>query len=212
MPIRVTLRTTRDFSPFREMLHRLITLPDADDLILCSGYIWEPYPGYAYDKYKILDDELLNKLEIGCRGKNIVTIAGKLDERWLEFYKSFVRRLRSHGLNVTPYFAPKRNWHAKIAIRLKNNIPIAAIIGSSNLTGPAYGEDRYNWNFESDILIWNDYPIIDSYFSKQFEATIPFGDMQLILNPYIPQANEEQQLRAIYQDTINNDFDELPFE
>lgn len=212
MPIRITLRTNRDFSPFREMLHRLITLPDADDLILCSGYIWEPGETDKYPNYKILDDGLLTVLQRGCMDKKIVTIAGKLDERWLNFYKNFIRRLRQVGLQVTPYFAPKRNWHAKVAIRLKNGIPVAGIVGSSNLTGPAYGEDRRNWNFESDVLIWNNYPTIDTYLSRPFETDLPFGDIQLVLNPDISQPTEEEQLKRIHANTIENDFDILEIE
>ncbi|MCS6880723.1 MAG: phospholipase D-like domain-containing protein [Oscillochloridaceae bacterium] len=148
------------------MLHRLILLRDADDLVLCSGYIWEPAAGY---KYKILDDKLLDVLLRGCKGKRIITIAGKLDKQWLDHYKNFVRRLRQKDLYVKPYLAPKRNWHAKIAIRLKQGKPIAAIIGSSNLTGPAYSENGYSWNFECDVLIWENSSRLNQLFKQPFE-------------------------------------------
>ncbi|RME56753.1 hypothetical protein D6779_10040, partial [Candidatus Parcubacteria bacterium] len=68
-------------------------------------------------------------------GQEIITVAGKLDGFWLEHYQNFVRRLRQAGLQVKAYVAPRKNWHAKIAIRIRNEQPIAAIIGSSNLTG-----------------------------------------------------------------------------
>jgi hypothetical protein len=210
LPVRVTLRTAKDFSPFREMLHRLIRLPEGDDLVLCSGYIWEP-PSTSKD-YKILDDELLDALQSGCDGKEITTIAGKLDEQWLSHYKNFVRRLRQAGIQVKPYFAPKRNWHAKIAIRLKQGEPIATIIGSSNLTGPAYGENRYTWNFESDVVIWRNFPALNNAFRAPFQTDTLFGDMQLIVDPEIRQLNEEQQLNRIYRDTMDNDFSELTVE
>src|SRR5690348_2306421 len=41
MPVRVTLRTKKEFSPFRTLLRKLIELPDGDSVILCSGYIQE---------------------------------------------------------------------------------------------------------------------------------------------------------------------------
>lgn len=210
MPVRITLRTEKGFSPFRELLHRLIRLPEGDDLVLCSGYIWEPPSSST--QYKILDDELLNALRDGCKGKVITTIAGKLDERWLDFYKNFVRRLRQTGLFVKPYFAPRKNWHAKIAIRLQRGQPIAAIVGSSNLTSPAYEENKYNWNFESDVLIWKNFPNLNNSFRAPFQRDISFGDMQLIVDPEIHQPNEEQQLNQILRDTLDNDFEELPIE
>ena len=192
------------------MLHRLIQLPDGDGLVLCSGYIWEPH--FASNKYKILDDELLDAIQTGCKGKEIITIAGKLDEQWLDYYKNFVRRIRQAGLYVIPYFAPKRNWHAKIAIRLKQGEPVAAIIGSSNLTGPAYGENRYSWNFESDVLIWKDSPELNSSFRAPFQTDTSFGDMHLIFDPEIHQLNEQEQLNRIFRDTMDNEFNELVVE
>ncbi len=208
MPIRVTLRTSQDFSPFRELLHRVIALPNCDKLILCSGYIWEP----SGQGYTVLNDELLDKLKSGCAGQEIIIVAGKLDGFWPEHYQNFVRRLRQSGLQVKAYVAPRRNWHAKIAIRIRNQQPIAALIGSSNLTGPAYGENRYRWNFESDVLIWKNSPDLNEYFQRPFQADIPFGDMQLVLNPDIPQMNELEHLQGIYEDIINNDFEELSLE
>ena len=212
MPVRVTLRTGKDFSPFREMLHRLIKLSEGDDLILCSGYIWEPQTGSSNFKYNILDDELLDALKIGCQGKEITTIAGKLDERWLDYYKNFVKRLKQAGFRVKPYFAPKRNWHAKIAIRLSQGKPIAAIIGSSNLTGPAYGENRYSWNFESDVLIWENSQKLNGIFNETFQGETPFGDLRLVMNSDIHQMNEREQLNRIFRDTIDNEFEKLNIE
>lgn len=207
MPIRITLRTTKEFSPFRVMLQRLIALPDTDSLILCSGYIWEPELGY-YD-YSILDDELLTALEIGCQRSEVVTIAGKLEGFWLDYYKRFVRRLRGAGLSIKPLVAQRKNWHAKVAIRLKGDTPVAAIIGSSNLTGPAYGIDRPRWNFESDVLIWCNSPRLNAYFREAYGAELAFGDMQLILDPDVRQLNEEQQLLGIHRDAMGSNLEEL---
>jgi hypothetical protein len=209
MPVRITLRSRRDFSPFREMLKRLIESPEGDSLVLCSGYIWEPATGY-----KVSDDELLDTLQRGCSQGEITTIAGKLDEQWIEYYRNFVRRLKNANLNVTPYFAPKRNWHAKIAIRLKEYKPIAAIIGSSNLTGPAYGENKRTWNFEGDVLIWSNSRTMNSYFKKPLHVDMPFGDLQLVLDPRTRQPNELQQLESIYKDTLSdtNSFEKLKVE
>lgn len=186
------------------MLNRLIKLPNTDSLVLCSGYIWEPEQGY-----KILDDELLDTIKIGCHGHGITTVAGKLENVWLEYYKNFIRRLRNNGILVKPFFAPKRNWHAKIAIRLLKDTPVAAIVGSSNLTGPAYGENRENWNFEGDVLIWKSSQKRNSYFSKPFDSDLLFGDMQLVLDRRVSQPDEQQQLKSIYEDIFKSDLKEL---
>lgn len=95
MPVRLTLRSNKDFSPFREMLRWLIEAPVGDSVLLCSGYIWEPASGY-----KILDDELLVSIKKGCASGRIITVAGKLEQdMWRDFYRNFVRRLRRSGVS-----------------------------------------------------------------------------------------------------------------
>lgn len=204
MPVRLTLRSNKSFSPFREMLKWLIEAPGGDSVLLCSGYIWEPLSGY-----KVLDDDLLTCLTNGCSSGHIVTVAGKLDnEMWKDFYRNFVQRLRFSGLKLDSYVAPKHNWHAKIAMRLSNNKPIAAIIGSSNLTGPAYRRNWQNWNFEGDVLIWKSNPELDEHFRTPFETHTRFGDIQLLLDPSITQPDEEEQMIALYKDVMNSELEE----
>lgn len=209
MPVRITLRTNKKFSPYRIMLKRLIELPDGDSLVLCSGYIQETSPASSRG-YKILSDDLLPSISNGCAKGTIITIAGKFEYRsWIEYYKNFIHGLRWAGVKVKPYYAPKKNWHAKIAIRLMQNKPIAALIGSSNLTGPAYGINRPNWNFEGDVLIWSD-AAYNSYFKQRFDNETPIGDMTLILDPETRQTSEEEQLEFIYSDVMESGIE--PFE
>ena len=209
MPVRVTLRTGKAFSPYRILLKRLIEMPDGDSLILCSGYIQETDPKNPRS-YNILSDELLASISKGCAKGSITTIAGKVENRqWLEFYKNFIYGLQHAGVRVKPYLARRKNWHAKIAIRLKQNKPIAALIGSSNLTGPAYGINRPNWNFEGDVLIWSD-ATYNSNFKQRFDNDTLIGDMTLILDPETSQPSEEGQLKLIYQDVMHSGIE--PFE
>lgn len=205
MPVRLTLRSNKDFSPFREMLLWLIEAPIGDSMLLCSGYIWEPVSGY-----KVLDDGLLDSLKRGCVSGKIITVAGKLEQdRWRNFYRNFVSRIKNSGLSVTPYVAEKHNWHAKIAMRLQGNVPVAAIIGSSNLTGPAYRKDWKNWNFEGDVLIWGNHPILDKYFRRPFNSPSRYGDIQLILDPYVEQPNEEDQMLALFKDVMHSELEDF---
>lgn len=193
MPIRITLRTALDFSPFRHMLMRLIGLPVGDSLLLCSGYIWEPASGYS-----VLNDDLLRALVAGRLGNGMTTVAGKLNTGyWMEFYRNFVIRIRQGGIQVRPYLAARKNWHAKIALKFHNGEPIAGIVGSSNLTGPAFRERAGNWNFEGDVLIWKNDRALNRYFQAPYDGGSPAGDMQLILDPEIHQLDETGQLKFL---------------
>jgi hypothetical protein len=105
------------------MLKWLIEAPVGDSVLLCSGYIWEPTTGY-----RILDDELLDSINAGCAAGQITTVAAKLDQKmWRDFYENFVRRLKSSGLSVQAFVAHERNWHAEIAMRLKDNVQILIV-------------------------------------------------------------------------------------
>src|ERR1051325_227580 len=117
MPLNITLRRGPTSSPFRRQLLGLCQIPDGGDLILCSGYIYEPESGYS-----ILNDDLLDAIVDGVKGYRLRTIAGKLRKSgamdWPQYYRNFVQTLRLSGVNVEAFVAPQRNWHAKIAIRL----------------------------------------------------------------------------------------------
>lgn len=164
MPLLITLRHDLHSSPFRRQLERLCTVPGGADLVLCSGYIWEPDQGYG-----VLSDDLLKLLAEGLGHNRLTMIAGKLDSRgpinWLQFYRNFYTRLKAAGVQVSAVVAPRRNWHAKIAIRMDaSDVPLGAVVGSSNLTGPAYGEGRYSWNYECDVTIWRDEQRLSEHF------------------------------------------------
>lgn len=47
------------------------------------------------------------------------------------------------------------DFHAKIAMKLYKGTPIAAIVGSSNLTKPAFNDNYNFFNHEADMFIWN---------------------------------------------------------
>jgi hypothetical protein len=208
MPVRVVLRTGRSQSPFRRLLHALVRAPGGDSALLCSGYIWEQpssSPGY-----KVLDD-LLPELVHGCNGGVVITVAGKLGyTQYEDFYRNFVKRLRQAGLKVQALVAPKRNWHAKIAVRVDGTQPIAALIGSSNLTAPAYREGYGNWNFEADVSIWPQRADLTSHFRGAVEQG---GDdaqvLDLVLDPTVTQPAETEQIQRLYESVMNAELEQL---
>lgn len=150
---------------FRRQLERLITAPGGDSIVLCSGYVWQPDEASG-----ILQDGLLEAIINGVNGHPLTTVAGKLDTEWLQHYRNFVRLLRNEGLTVNAYLAPRRNWHAKIALRMSGSTPIAALVGSSNLTFPAHSEGRPNWNFECDVAIWRPSQELTDHFRGREET------------------------------------------
>ena len=50
-------------------------MPQGDELVLCSGYIYEPDRGYS-----ILDDQLLDAIIQGAARHRVQTLAGKLQQ------------------------------------------------------------------------------------------------------------------------------------
>lgn len=198
MPIKIALRTGVGLSPFRRLLLHMLHPSTGDSALICSGYIWEPKGG----KYQVLADNLLKSITLGCPN-GVITVAGKLGGgRYRDFYTNFVSRI-SAASSITAYTSPLDNWHAKIAIRLRNGVPVAGIIGSSNLTGPAYGENRPptpytpGWNYEADTLIWVGERRLNKHFNG-ITFDMPFGFIDAVINPRVQQLSEGEQLQRLY--------------
>lgn len=188
-------------SYFRRYLLKLINSPTSDKLLLCSGYISEN------ESYSILTDKLLNA--ISSQNIKVITVAGMLPSK--NKYKLFIRRLKNNNIDVVSYKAKKNNWHAKVAIKLNDEDPVAGLIGSSNLTAPAYRENQSKFNYEADVLIWKDDPRYNRYFREEIGNIIDnlLGPIDTILNPEINQPDEYERLKAIYNTIIHEEGLEL---
>ncbi|MFC8560232.1 hypothetical protein [Peribacillus frigoritolerans] len=191
MKIAVLLRRFETNSLFRKALLKISAI-QGEELYLCSGTLTQINN----------DPMLLNYISHGFKGTkgskvitlgqrssgdcNPVTIIGHC--RTIKptrttncnacKYQEFVNGLRSHGsvggFKVDAYREKNDKWHSKIAIKVRNGEPIAAIIGSSNLTIPAYGEKcncptssgpcpthawisyKGHFPFECDVLFWDE--------------------------------------------------------
>lgn len=202
MPVRITLRTDNSYSPFKEMLKLLINCPLGDSLLLCSGYIQED----LWD-YRILEEDLLDNIKTGCSKGVLITVAGKLTSNdWKKAYINFIEHIKKADIKIYPCISPKLNWHAKIAMRLattsttEKKRPIAGLLGSSNLTKPAWDESETPyWNFEGDVLIWPSNDELDIHFGHDFKPKVPYGDMRLVLDEKIEQYSEKEQLAQLYK-------------
>ncbi|HRP68664.1 MAG TPA: phospholipase D-like domain-containing protein [Turneriella sp.] len=199
------LRSSDRNSPFRRSLHHLINLANTDELVLCSGYFWEP----GNSGYSLLSDELYNQLSV-ARSNNLLSqgltlIGGMFKPEgsvdWLDHFKNFGNKIQNAGIRVSAFEMNQKNWHAKVAIRLAKGVPVAAIVGSSNLTGPAYREQFYRWNYEADIYIW--IKSINASVENLPNANPKWPDILAEMN-HKNIWNEEEHLKRIYKEIIEN--------
>lgn len=212
MGIKISLRTDRNKSYFKQDLLGLIHIPGVDKIVICSGYFHE------CDDYSVLNEDLLREINNHCKELIVVSGHGNFNNQ----YEIFKRRLKSEtkGVMITSYKAKKSNWHAKIALAIKSDKPIAGLIGSSNLTGPAYSEKYWKYNYESDVLIWKKDIFLDKYFLNPSYEELAFmhhdwnienirerghndyvgpdQPIYLILDPSVNQSEEEERLNEIY--------------
>jgi hypothetical protein len=157
--------------------------------------------------------ELIRAIKNGCsgRGAEVITVAGRFygiqKEFWKVRYENFIRRINSDGIPITAFLAPKGNWHAKVAMKLRNDQPMVAMIGSSNLTAPAYKEPFGNFSHECDVVIWRDDPVLNSYFNEQLSRdrnlSDPFAPIEVNFNREIRQLDERRRLEALYREIMN---------
>ena len=181
MGIIIIFRKSSNRNLFREYLHRLISL-DGEKLIISSGFI-------AEGKFSLLNpNNMLPHLNaaVGRGLSKIIFIAGKFNTYFGRGYRTkfddlidkLVVLFGSRIIKIS-----QDRWHAKISIRILKGEPIAAIVGSSNLTTTAYGIGMgKNWNKECDVIIWdNSHKEIWKKFSeiyKEGEDTIYFEDIK----------------------------------
>ncbi|MCG2718989.1 MAG: hypothetical protein L6408_09200 [Nanoarchaeota archaeon] len=206
MGLLIFLRTNKDISYFRRELLGLINSPASNKLLLCSGYISEGRRRRKQN-YSVLNDGLLVAINSQC--KEVITVRGMYSNK--KAYDLFVKKLRNSGVKVTPRKVKKGKWHAKVAIKVdKNNRPVAGLIGSSNLTRPAYGENYNGFNCEADVLIWENTSTYNQYFREGIKNFIedPLGPVDTILNPDTEQPDESKKLEGIYNKIMRESEEE----
>jgi hypothetical protein len=202
----VLFRRDRTQSPFREFLHRLIALPQASGLFLSTGFVWDhPSPR----GYSVSGDALLAEFQ-KRPALSVTTVCGMFyrtnqwGNNYLQFYSTFVSRLRAGGVNVSAYAATRGRWHAKVAVAVSGAQPLAAIVGSSNLTRPAYGVNWANYNNEADVVLWAD-PAIGTFFLQRLDELRQDGELDA--GDFIvgessqdyPQPSDQERLTSLWE-------------
>ncbi len=200
MGIIIIFRNSSNINLFRDYLHTLISL-HGEKLILSSGFIAEG------NRFSLLDsNNMLHPLSNAVHNglSKIIVIAGKFNtsfgRRYRQKFDNFAKKLSTNFGNVVVKI-PQDRWHAKVSILISNKNPIAAIIGSSNLTTTAYGINQgQNWNRECDVVIWD---------NRCKEATNKFreiykeGENVIYFRSIRDKFNEEFRLKKLYEEIRN---------
>lgn len=176
MGIAIFLRTEQSVNNFRKCILSVIEDKEIDYVLLTYPYIQENKPYDWKDsngittrhqsKYSILDNGLRRSI-LSRNNFEIDTISSRSNRDWREAYENFVRKLKrniynsKNNIEFRAFFGDKdtSKLHAKIMIGYKiineNYIPVILMLGSSNLTKPAF-EKGLDFNYESDIILWDD--------------------------------------------------------
>jgi len=179
MGVAILLRKNMTYSLFREfLLAALEEIPKAFKNEKLKFYLLSPYITESKNGYSILNDQLQNSIKQAkaCKNTDFVFFSNKYEytnqyknHNFIEFFKKLALINKIVSKNNFYWLHNNTNtninifWHAKLFITTKNDKPIFTIIGSSNLTAPAYSfENNKNdnrlkpqwFNIEADVLIW----------------------------------------------------------
>lgn len=190
MSIKITLRTSGSASPFRDYLLALAGSTSGDELVLCSGYFAQ----------KVSADRLAGAIK-GNSSLAKVQIYGHHGVG--TDFLSFARDIKSAHLATSAFeqAANPNKWHAKVALLLKAGEPLAGIIGSSNLTQPAYRAPASYWNYECDVVI-DPHDILN--------VDVGAGSViQAILDPTVQQPDELARLKELLDEVQNQAWSQV---
>lgn len=147
--IAIILRTEVAVNRFQQAIVSAIAFPSFDKALLCSGFFQEGGKGKYY-----ASDTLVRGLVRPTPME--LTAIGTYSPLWLGPFHDFVSGVCSkaspHYLNIKKRKANR--WHAKVFIAWESGAPAFAVIGSSNITRPAFDKSS-PFNFECDVIIWN---------------------------------------------------------
>ena len=197
MGLAIFLRKRLTPNYFQKLLIGSLSSGLGNEVLLCSGFFQENYLGRIYT---VSTEGSFSML---LRKNNIsLTTVGIHNHYWLESYKKFRDNIVKAGVSISAKITPNYYWHAKIFILKKDGKPIFGIVGSSNMTRPAFGTTA-PFNFEADVVMWLDEykelnTIINSTVNELNQSS------EVIIADYDPTKNFglsiEQRLRQLNDD------------
>lgn len=219
MRLIILLRKNTTVNQFRDILIDSISSGEGDECYLTSGFFQELKQfKKKINPYRATNETSANSNVFCCSLKTkqvSITTIGVHNHAWIKAYANFCKSLSNCGINLTPYLL-KKSWHAKTFVLLKNKRPILGIIGSSNITRPAFSSGG-TFNYEADVVMWDDSVTgLDDLMNTSIETNEnPFG---LIVTDYNPDKNRgvtiDDRLKGIVDEIqeIFGDADEFDFE
>ena len=210
--IAISLRTDLNFSYFKRNILSILSYPDFDTVIICSGYFQENAT------YSVTSDDILNTILANGNFTNInyLIIGGNfgygkygMKSDWHIQFDNFLKELRKNKIPFKAYLDKRKKWHAKIAIGIEKNVPKVAIIGSSNLTAPAYSEKHHSFNIECDTTLLMKEKKLENHFNLQsFVTDNPLSPIITEMSPDFNQPGLLERLKALSNEVQNDLLDE----
>ena len=188
MSISIVLRTTAATNTFRDAIIAAIGSGHIDEALLCSGFFQENFNG---GHYKVSTE---GGLAAVCATSGIaLTTVGVHNAHWMAAYQNFQASLQSAGVKVKCLYKPSMHWHAKVFIGSRAGVPQIGIVGSSNMTRPAFSVTK-PFNNECDVFLWDRKSPIGGL-AAEFADRL--GENIVIRAPFIPRMNGGQSVADI---------------
>ncbi|MCB9196593.1 MAG: hypothetical protein H6598_10245 [Flavobacteriales bacterium] len=219
MRLIILLRKDSNINLFRDILIDSIASAEGDECYLGSGFFQElkiTKKKTGIYKASMETSNSGNRLCCSLAKNNVkITTIGVHNSYWVHPYAQFCSSLYHHGISLTSYLF-RNSWHAKTFVLLKEGTPILGIIGSSNITRPAFSSGG-KFNYEADVVMWDS---SNSKLNGLMNTVIetnenPFG---LIVTDYDPDKNKgitiDDRLKGIVDEIqdLFKDSDEFDFE
>lgn len=203
MPIAIVLRRDVAKNAFRDVIINTINSAISDEVLMCSGFFQE----HRNSPYQAT---LEMGLAAACVKTNLKLVTvGVHNRQWLASYRNFQANLIASGVNAHCKYKHGLQWHAKVFIALKAGKPLLGVIGSSNITRPAFSTSL-PFNRECDVILW---PEGSPHEGVITEAIGQGGFENVIRAPYIPDQNGnltvEQRLSSLYDEILSDGLIDL---
>ena len=150
--IAMILRTRVAINRFQAAIVNAVACPHFDRALLCSGFFQEGSGGYFASNTFLPGTSCMRRptpMEM--------SVVGTYNLYGLPPFHAFVDNVRALTTCTCCLNISKRKtnrWHAKVFIAWESGVPAFAVIGSSNITRPAF-DTTSPFNFESDVILWN---------------------------------------------------------
>ena len=143
--VAIFLRKNASTNRFRRAILNTLRTPAVDEALICSGFFQDNGKYSAGNELDLISHRPGSPLSL--------TTLGLYSYSWKAQYASFfaqlVARNSSPAFSATQKRIPGMGWHAKVFVAKQAGDPVVGIVGSSNITRRAFGEEN-----ESPRVSW----------------------------------------------------------